>query len=88
MNRARDGDAARPGLPSPQATLAVCLVGAGEIDKARAVFATGQGLAPEFFRVRLEGRSSYARSEDNVRFMTFLRIAAGLEDPSAADALR
>ena len=47
-----------------------------------------QKLAPEYFRSRLEGTSSYARSEDRKRATTFLRIAAGLEDPSAADALR
>jgi hypothetical protein len=36
----------------------------------------------------LEGTSSFARPEDRARQRTFLRIAAGLEDPSAADALR
>lgn len=80
--------AALPALPGPHAHLAVCLVGAGEIDKAKAVFAAGQRLAPDFFRVRLEGRSNYARPEDSARFRTFLRIAAGLEDPSTADPLR
>jgi adenylate cyclase len=68
--------------------LATCLVGAGEIDKAKAAFATGQRLGPEYFRSRLEGTSVYARSEDRTRSITFLRIAAGLEDPSAAEALR
>jgi adenylate cyclase len=68
--------------------LAVCLVGAGEVDKAKAAFDVGQELAPEYFKRRLEGTSSYARSEDRKRVTTFLRIAAGLEDPSAADALR
>ncbi len=78
-----------PRLIQTQSTLAMCLVGTGEIDKARSVFAAGQKQAPEFFKIRLEGRASvYARSEDRTRSLTFLRIAAGLEDPSAADALR
>ena len=68
--------------------LATCLIGTGEIDKARAAFAAGQRLGPEFFRSRLEGTTSYARPEDRTRQRTFLRIAAGLEDPSAADAVR
>jgi hypothetical protein len=36
----------------------------------------------------LKGISAFARQEDRERFQTFLRIAAGLEDPSAAEALR
>jgi adenylate cyclase len=68
--------------------LTTCLIGTGEIDKARAAFAAGQRLGPKFFRSRLEGTSSLARPEDRTRQRTFLRIAASLEDPSAADALR
>ena len=48
----------------------------------------GKGWRPEYFRIRLEGTSTFARPEDRTRQRTFLRIAAGLEDPSAADALR
>ena len=69
-------------------SLAACLVGLGEIDKAKAAFGTGQKLAPEYFRIRTEGMSIYSRAEDRKRSVTFLRIAAGLEDPSAAEALR
>ena len=68
--------------------LVECLVGAGEIDKAKAAFAVGQELAPALFRSRLEGKSVTARPEDRRRLTTFLRIAAGLEDPSAAEAVR
>jgi tetratricopeptide (TPR) repeat protein len=77
-----------PTLVMPHVSLTCCLVGAGEIDKAKAAFAAGQKLAPEHFKVRLEGTSPYARPVDRARQRTFLRIAAGLEDPSAADALR
>jgi adenylate cyclase len=66
----------------------LCLVGTGEIDKAKAAFNSAYGLAPEFFRTRLEGFSVLARPEDRQRNIIFFRVAAGLEDPSAADALR
>jgi adenylate cyclase len=65
-----------------------CLVGAGEIDKARVAFTTGQKLAPAYFKIRMDGQSPMGRPEDRRRQQLFLRIAAGLEDPSAAEALR
>ena len=38
-------------MPGPSHTyICDCLVGTGEIDKARAAFEAGQRLAPEFFR--------------------------------------
>jgi adenylate cyclase len=64
------------------------LVGMGEVDKAKTAFETLQKLAPEYARSRLEGTTLYGRTEDRARFQTFLRIAAGLEDPSAAEPLR
>jgi tetratricopeptide (TPR) repeat protein len=66
----------------------LCLVGAGEIEKAKAAFNAAYGLAPEFFRRRLEGFSVLARPEDRQRTIIFMRVAAGLEDPRIADALR
>jgi hypothetical protein len=64
-------------------------VGLGEISKAQAMFETLRKVAsPEILRSRLQGMWAFGRSEDRTRATTFLRIAAGLEDPSAADALR
>jgi TolB-like protein/class 3 adenylate cyclase len=77
-----------PGMMQAQDCKAAGLVGLGEIDKAKTVFEALQRLAPEYVRSRLEGTSLYGRPEDRTRFQTFLRIAAGLEDPSAADLLR
>ena len=92
MMRVRVGPRARlaidPNTPPPHLYLAICLVGMGEIDKAKAAFTTGQRVSPEFFRTRLKGTPAYARLEDRKRATTFLRIAAGLADPSAAEALR
>ena len=78
----------KPGMIQPYTVLASCYVGLKEIDKARAVFAEAQKQAPEYFRVRLEGKSFRAQPDDQKRGITFLRIAASLEDPSAAEALR
>ena len=68
----------------------LCLVGTGEIDQAKAAFNVANGLAPEYFKTRLEGEgfSILARPEDRRRNIIFLRVAAGLEDSSAADAVR
>ena len=74
-----------------QARLLVVLhfVGLGEIGKAKDMFETLQKMASaEFLRRRLEGTWVFGRSDDRRRATTFLRIAASLEDPSAADALR
>ena len=65
----------------------VGLVGTGEIDKAKTAFAALQRLAPKGSRLE-DVESLFGRAEDRTRWQTFLRIAAGLEDPSAADALR
>jgi adenylate cyclase len=78
----------KPEMIQPHVNLVNCYVGANEIAKARAVFAAGQRLAPEYFKSRLEGTWSYGGPEDRKRANKFFRIAAGLEDPSAADALR
>ncbi len=78
----------RPRMLRAYANLVICFVGVGEIDKAKAAFEIGQMRAPEYFRSKLEGAWAYARPEDRKRANTFLRVAAGLEDPSAAEALR
>jgi tetratricopeptide (TPR) repeat protein len=77
-----------PTFPPTHSCLVYCLVGAGEIEKAKAAFETGQNVAPTYLRTRLEGVSNLARPEDRRRAQTFCRVAAGLEDPSAADAVR
>jgi adenylate cyclase len=78
----------RPNLVQNHVFAAQAYVGLGEIDRARAALETALKVGPEFVRVRLDGWSVYAKPEDRARQITFLRIAAGLEDPSAADALR
>jgi len=79
----------KPQMILMRTQIVVNYVGLGEIGKAKAGFETLQKMAsPEHLLGRLEGRWAFGRSEDRKRATTLLRIAAGLEDPTAAEALR
>jgi hypothetical protein len=79
----------RPQMIQAQTQVVLGFVGVGEIGKAKAMFETLQKVASaEYVRRRLEGTWVFGRSEHRRRATTFLRIAAALEDPSAAEALR
>src|SRR5262249_43142388 len=78
----------KPAFLPAHVNLIECLVGAGEIDRARAAFLTGQEMAPSHLWSNLDGLPTSFRPEYRKRALIFLRIAAGLEDPSAAEALR
>jgi tetratricopeptide (TPR) repeat protein len=79
----------RPQMIQAHTHVVLDFVGLGEIGKAKARFETLQKMASaEFLRGWLEGTWVFGRSEDRRRATIFLRIAAGLEDPSAAEALR
>ena len=77
-----------PGFGFIRAHLAANYVGLGEIDKAKTQFETVQRLLPNWVASRLRGEWTFRRPEDVKRYATFLRVAAGLEDPSAAEAVR
>jgi adenylate cyclase len=77
-----------PRLFNVQTFLALNFVGLGDIDKAAAALTTARQLSPGYVEARLKGVTVYRRPEDRCRQTVFLRIAAGLEDPSAADAFR
>ena len=77
-----------PNFPRTLQYLATCYVGVGDIGKAKAALENLRRLSPEFVELRLKGISTFRRPEDRERLAVFMRIAAGLEDPSAADALR
>ena len=72
----------------PQMFSAVSHVGLGDIDRAKAALERARRIAPEFVQSRLDGVANFQKPEHQQRYVTFLRIAASLEDPSAADALR
>ena len=77
-----------PGSPIPHVVGAISWVGMGEIAMAQAEFQQLLRIAPRLAEARLAGRWLSARPRYLQRAHTFLRIAAGLEDAQAADALR
>lgn len=76
-----------PKLVASHLWLANMYVGLGEIEKAKIALESARKLGPEYVQARLDGLDPYPE-EFSRRYVTFLRIAAGLEDPKAADALR
>ena len=68
-------------------TLVGIQVHLGEFDKARSTMDTMRRLQPGLMQRWLQGGMAIADEHLRHRFTTILRIAAGLEDPSAADAL-
>jgi predicted Zn-dependent protease len=87
VNYATLGIREAPGFATLYAHLAVNHVGLGEIDKARAALAEATRIAPGQVERSLAG-FMFRKQEHQRRGTTFLRVAAGLEDPAAADALR
>ena len=77
-----------PSMAPAHATLALIYVGLGEIAKARQTVDRLRQIAPSHLDVRLERGWACQRGEDAKRLLTFIRVAAGLEDPGAAEALR
>ncbi len=77
-----------PGAAVPHVLGAISWVGAGEIERAKIAFGALHRIAPTLAEARLAGRWLATNAGYVKRAQTFLRIAAGLEDPRAADALR
>lgn len=77
-----------PSLPNPRGCLVLSLIGLGDLVRAKSEFQLFFDLAPEFVKARLAGQWLSTNPEFRRRATTFLRIAAGLEDPRMADALR
>lgn len=75
-------------VPVAVHNLAACHVGLGDLDRARRAIEQARELSPEMLEARLAGQSVFRRPEDRKRHTLFLRVAAGLEDPEAADDLR
>ena len=63
---------------------AVNAVGLNDIERAATALSTARRLNPEFVEGRLRGGFAMRKPEDLRRLTTFLRIAAGLEDPGAS----
>ena len=87
VNYATLGIREAPGFAPLYAHLAVNHVGLGEVTRARVALDEATRIAPGQVERSLAGLM-FRKQEHQLRGTTFLRIAAGLEDPSAADALR
>jgi adenylate cyclase len=87
VNYATLGIREAPGFAPLYSHLAVNYVGLGQIAQARAALDEASRLAPGQVERSLKG-FMFRNPEHQRRATTFLRIAAGLEDPAAADALR
>jgi adenylate cyclase len=74
-----------PKLAPLHVFLATNYVGLSEIEMARAAMAEARRVGPEFVERHVTGAIAGHGRE---RQWVFARIAAGLEDPSAAEALR
>lgn len=68
--------------------LALNYVGLGECAKAKEALDTARRVGPEYVKRAIDGNLIYREPAQRLRAETFLRVAAGLEDPSAADTLR
>jgi TolB-like protein len=77
-----------PDSAVPHVLNAISLVGTGRLEAARSAFQVLQRVAPMLAQARLAGRWLATNPDYVQRAHTFLRVAAGLEDPASADALR
>lgn len=95
---ARRATGAAPDYGEAYLYTAALYVGPDNIDKAKSALERARALAPEYIQHLFQMRSRTAQSDPRKtvdggaelrrRFHIFLRIAAGLEDPAAAAALR
>lgn len=81
------GIAEAPDFVSLHAFLAINYVGLGEIDKARAALAEARRCSPEFVERQITGNIN-GRSVSRERQRIFARIAAGLMEPGAGEAVQ
>ena len=77
-----------PSMAPAHATLALVYVGLGDIAKARQTIDKLRQIAPSHLDMRLQKGWPCRREDDARRLLTFIRVAAGLEDSGVAEALR
>ena len=69
--------------------IAILRVAMGDVERGKKAFEVASRLAPELIKARLSGRPTFFRNPENQqRYTTFIRIAAGIEDLGVADAVR
>ena len=88
MVYARMAAGAAPNSPGPQVALAIAAVGAGELALAKSAHAFYSQVCPAYTKRVMSGDTTFGNPEHRRRAILALRIAAGLEDASAAQGLR
>jgi adenylate cyclase len=88
IEHARRGIAEAPELSPLQAWLAASYVGLGQHDQARSALAAARRTGPKYVDLLISGNITAHNPDYRARVTTFMRIAAGLEDPSVADNVR
>ena len=79
---------AAPGYVHAHLMMVMLQVGLGDLEKAKLALEDAFEVAPELVRRRLEAKTPNRVKTTGLQFHTLLRVAAGLEDPRAADAWR
>ena len=77
-----------PGTPGRYVAIAVNYVGLGDIEAAQLAYSEAKHLAPALVEARLAGHWMSSSPRYLARVHTFFKIAAGLESPAVAAALR
>ena len=77
-----------PGYALAHGCTVLAHVGLGALDQAKSALELTQRLSPGLVQRWLQSGAAIADETARQRLTTFMRVAAGLEDPSAADALR
>ena len=88
IEHAKRGIAEAPELAPLQAWLAASYVGLGKYDQARSALAAARRAGPKYTDLLIKGNITAHTPDYRARVTTFIRIAAGLEEPSAAETLR
>ena len=88
INHARQGVGEAPENGLLHTYLAANLVGLGKIEAAQQALADARRFGPGFVERALDGKLKFRNPEHLHRATTFIRIAANLEAPSAAEAVR
>jgi adenylate cyclase len=78
---------AAPGYVHAHLLTAMLWVGLGDLDKAKAALDDAYRVAPDLVQRRLQAKTSGRGKTTGQQFDVLLRIAAGLEDPGAAEAM-
>ena len=87
MVYARMAAGAAPNSPAPQMVLAMAAVGAGELALGKSAHAFYSQVCPAYTKRVMSGDTTFGNPEHRRRAILALRIAAGLEDASAAVGL-